>query len=387
VRSIGGVATAFAALAIAAPASHAGSATYAPPLESAIDPESSRTLTYAADSGPNRVSLSTALDGTAVDFSDALAPIPATTCSGVPCEITVGRVLDLVVNLGDGDDGITVGPGVPTTTVNGGDGVDEADFSSSGAVAKINGVEHASGGSAGDALTASPDGSVLYGEGGADTLTGGDGNDRLDSGADNDTILAANGDADVIDCGPGDQDSAVVDLGLEGPIDVFEGCENVDLLLAVSQAPSSPTPAKTPAPPATVLPVQVLAPGIAAPRDVRAPAAYVRSSSRQRLKTVLTRGLLVPVGCGESCGVSVNVLLDRKVARRLDLAGRTGPAVIGTATARLSAAGRRTLRVKLTQDARRALRKSKSVAVTLQVLVSDAAGNATLLQRRVSMRG
>ena len=64
----------------------------------------------------------------------------------------------------------------------------------------------------------------------------------------------------------------------------------------------------------------------------------------------------------------------------------SNPPVSGTA--RLTRAGTRTLRVKLAQNARQALRGSKkSVAVTLQVLVSDAAGNATLLQRRVSMRG
>jgi hypothetical protein len=60
--------------------------------------------------------------------------------------------------------------------------------------------------------------------------------------------------------------------------------------------------------------------------------------------------------------------------------------VIGTATARLATAGSRRLRARLTRNARRALRRAKSVRVTVQSLVSDAAGNGTLLQRRVTLR-
>jgi hypothetical protein len=41
--------------------------------------------------------------------------------------------------------------------------------------------------------------------------------------------------------------------------------------------------------------------------------------------------------------------------------------------------------VRLTQRARRALRGQRTVRVTVQSLVSDAAGNATLLQRRVTL--
>jgi hypothetical protein len=91
------------------------------------------------------------------------------------------------------------------------------------------------------------------------------------------------------------------------------------------------------------------------------------------------------VSCSESCGISVAVLLDRQTARKLDLAGRAGPAVLGTATARVATAGSRSLRARLTQRARRALRPVKSVRVTVQVLVSDAAGNGTLLQRRITI--
>jgi hypothetical protein len=42
--------------------------------------------------------------------------------------------------------------------------------------------------------------------------------------------------------------------------------------------------------------------------------------------------------------------------------------------------------VRLTQRARRALRSAKTVRVTVQGLVSDASGNGTLLQRRVTLR-
>jgi Ca2+-binding RTX toxin-like protein len=401
VRSIGGVAAAFAALAVGAPASLAATPAYDPELPvgdptGETEPQPPRKLAYVADPGPNQLSVSLLADGSGIQFTEGVAaPVPACTVS---CSFGNANVESLRIDLGGEDDAVSVQPGValpPALTIDGGDCTDRADASQSGVPATISGVEHASGGAGADLLTASPEGSILYGQDGTDTLVGGDGSDRLDGGAGDDTIRAADGIADVIACGAGEHDSAVVDVGPDGPIDVFDtSCENMELLVSVSEVPtgssatpSSATTKSATTASATVLPVQVLAPGIAAPRDLKAPAAYLRSSSRQRLSTVLKRGLLVPIGCAESCGVSVNVLLARKEARRLDLAGRTGPAVIGTGTTRLTAAGRRTLRVRLTQNARRALGKSKSVAVTLQVLVSDAAGNATLLQRRVSMRG
>jgi hypothetical protein len=100
---------------------------------------------------------------------------------------------------------------------------------------------------------------VILGLGGNDTLLGGAGDDRLDGGPGNDvltggagadvllggpgsdTIYAADGERDVIDCGPGN-DRAVVDA-----VDIVKNCEMVQIAGSTSSPPSSPPPT-TPGP-------------------------------------------------------------------------------------------------------------------------------------------
>jgi hypothetical protein len=277
----------------------------------------------------------------------------------------------------DGDDSIDGGPG--TDRVNGGAGVDDLQ-----------------GGIDGDTLSGGDGADTLDGGDGNDTLRGGAGEDTFMGGAGADTILAADGVPETIDCGPG-EDTVAADFGVNGDLINFLDCENVTGLVAPEEQPaggpepqagSSPQqqPVTSGSTDAVRAPVPVLAAGVAAPGDVTPPSARMGIAIRQRLVNVLARGVSVPVRCSESCGISVAILLDRKTARRYDLAGRAGPAVIGTATARLATAGSRRLRVRLTRNARRALRRAKSVRVTVQSLVSDAAGNGTLLQRRVTLR-
>jgi hypothetical protein len=97
------------------------------------------------------------------------------------------------------------------------------------------------GTSAGDYLTGGGYDDVILGERGNDSIFGGAGDDRLDGGPGNDvitggagadkifggpgsdTIYAADGERDVIDCGPG-QDRAVVDS-----VDVVKNCEVKDI--------------------------------------------------------------------------------------------------------------------------------------------------------------
>jgi Ca2+-binding RTX toxin-like protein len=54
----------------------------------------------------------------------------------------------------------------------------------------------------------------IYGGPGNDVITGGAGEDHLYGGPGSDTIYAADGERDIIDCGPG-RDRAVVDLGVD----------------------------------------------------------------------------------------------------------------------------------------------------------------------------
>lgn len=68
-------------------------------------------------------------------------------------------------------------------------------------------------------VDAGPGNDEVWGGTGADTITGGTGLDKLNGGTGNDRILAADGEADTIDCGEGD-DRAVTDAS-----DVVTNCE------------------------------------------------------------------------------------------------------------------------------------------------------------------
>jgi Ca2+-binding RTX toxin-like protein len=67
---------------------------------------------------------------------------------------------------------------------------------------------------------------------GNDVITGGSGADHIDAGPGSDTVNAADGERDVIDCGPGN-DHAVVDQ-----VDVVRNCELVTIPTAPATTPS-----------------------------------------------------------------------------------------------------------------------------------------------------
>jgi len=75
---------------------------------------------------------------------------------------------------------------------------------------------------------------------GNDVITGGPGADHIDAGPGSDTVNAADGERDVIDCGPGN-DHAIVDK-----VDVVHNCE---LVTIASEQPTQPTPPLQPTPP------------------------------------------------------------------------------------------------------------------------------------------
>jgi hypothetical protein len=428
------------ALGLGVPAAHAATVRYdAPPggVDVPPDPPDPNdpnppppppaprlTLVYGADDGANRLGVSVAAGGAV--FEDPVATLgpPIEGCgTALPLTCTLTNVETLDIDLGAQDDTIALGgAGLPPAIVNGGLGDDRADYSTregarialdgSDAAVKFSSVENATGSPGVDAIIGNDVTNRLVGVAGADDISGGGGSDQLLGGAGDDTldggagddtlvggadtdkftggsgadsILAADGVSERIDCGDG-VDSVAADFGANSDLINLFDCENVTGLVdpgAAGAARQQPVTSDTAVP----APVPVLAAGVAAPGDRTPPSARLGVLIRQRLVNVLARGLLVPVRCSESCGISVAVLLDRPTARKLDLAGRAGPAVVGTATGRLAKAGSKRLRVRLTQRARKALRRAKrSVRVTVQSLVSDAAGNGTLKQRRVTLR-
>jgi len=127
-------------------------------------------------------------------------------------------------------------------------------------------VEAVVGGSGADALTGDADANVFDGGAGNDLLLGEGGADVLRAGPGDDRILARDGVADAVDCGPG-TDEAITD-----PADTVTGCESV---AAAAPAPSA-------APPDPIVRVDADRDGVPAPADCNDADRTVRPGAYDR---------------------------------------------------------------------------------------------------------
>jgi hypothetical protein len=82
--------------------------------------------------------------------------------------------------------------------------------------------------------------------------------------------------------------------------------------------------------------------------------------AKQKLKAVLAKGLAVRVTC--SCTLKLQLVVDKKTAKKLKLGKKA--TVIGTLTRTVS--GSVKLKIKLTAKARKALKKARSVKLTVR---------------------
>jgi subtilisin family serine protease len=142
----------------------------------------------------------------------------------------------------------------------------------------------------------------------------------------------------------------------------------LDLAAAIAATPAPPPPAPPAAPAPAPAPVAQTAAASAVDRTAPTVALQI---VRARLGAVRKRGLRVVVTVSEACATTIAVQVDRRTRKRLHL--RSG--VIGRASVRLRAAGRRTATVRLTARARRALRRTTRVRVVARALATDLAGN------------
>jgi hypothetical protein len=420
-RLIQGMVATCAAAALLAPAAGASVLTATHPL----DVTEPTPITYTAGNGEaNSLTLTLGSDGASLSFAEALAlidPDPGTVgglditddCNASGATTAACQsIASTTVNLGDGNDTLKLGTNLPPLTIDGGTGTDRLDFSPWTTPVSINlatggttnmavrAVENVTGGTAGDTITGGAGANTLRGGNGddaltagadGDTLVGGHGVDTITGGAGDDNITAADGEADKITCGAGD-DSVTADPG--DTFAVIADCEEIMIsgASASDPVPTTTDPVVTTSDtsvifvPALGSIVPVLAPGKADIADLIPPRAAMRSASRHRIPTVIKRGVPVRVTCQESCGISVALSVDRTTAKRLKLDARTSPVVIGTASATRTLAGSSVLRVKLTKKAKAAFKASKrSIVANTQVLVSDASGNGTLLQRHITL--
>lgn len=114
--------------------------------------------------------------------------------------------------------------------------------------------------------------------------------------------------------------------------------------------------------------VRVTGTGTAAPPapDKTAPKPTSKVA-KGKLKTVLSRGLKVTVGCDEACSVKGSLRLKGKQVAKGSAKGKT-------------------LTLKFTKAAKRSLAKRKSVKLTLRLTATDAAGNTRTTDKTFTVR-
>jgi len=125
-------------------------------------------------------------------------------------------------------------------------------------------------------------------------------------------------------------------------------------------------------------------PGGGTPPDTTAPTATIAPLPKQKLGTVLKKGLGLTIGCNEPCVVTVKLGLAKALAKKLGIA--SADVTIGSAKKTLAAAGKAKVYVKLTAKARKKLGRAKSVKVKLALTAADTAGNKSSVSRSLTLK-
>jgi len=233
-------------------------------------------------------------------------------------------------------------------------------------------VEGVIGGSGDDVITGSAGDHSLYGGDGDDRIVDTGGEDLLDGGDGDDVLLAADGAADSVECGLGEDEVEF---------------DEIDALSDECELPSDPEPTPTATPVATATatpstPALPQRPPTTTPRDTVAPAATLRAPARARARTMRSRGVTLTLTCGELCRASFELKAVAATARTLErrrVSGARG--VMARGSLRLGGPPTRRLTLKLTADGRRALGRVPAGRYVLTVKVSDFAGNVRTITR------
>ena len=209
----------------------------------------------------------------------------------------------------------------------------------------------------------------LFGGFGNDTIVGGPGKDTIygDQTSSycgyytckipfgNDTIDAADGEADQVDCGVG-EDTAKVDA-----IDTVVNCEKVEKAGTVAgpegqqQGPANNGPAV-------------------------AKLAVVGKAARSALKA---GKLALALDCAGACRITVTATVGQKTAKKLGLKTRT----LATGSKTMLGAGKAKVTLKLAKAAKKRLSKVRGkLAVAVKVTVTDAAGAKQTMTKQLSLK-
>ena len=138
-------------------------------------------------------------------------------------------------------------------------------------------------------------------------------------------------------------------------------------------------------PPPLIAPT--VSPGPAAPPaavpDRQAPRVTLPALKRAQRLAEIEDGLVLRMSCSEACTVKASLTVDKALAKRLKLRGTT---TVARGSAALEAAATTYAFVRFDRRVRARLFKLKRAAVTLQVEVTDPAGNVRRSSEKLTLR-
>lgn len=118
----------------------------------------------------------------------------------------------------------------------------------------------------------------------------------------------------------------------------------------------------------------------------RSPPRITLKVRRERLATILRRGLKLSIRCSETCNVNLSAAIDPRIARRLHLSRSRKPFVVARSQLSIPAGQSRTRRLRFSRRAARALSKERSITLTLTARARDSARNTASKQQKVRLR-
>jgi subtilisin len=150
--------------------------------------------------------------------------------------------------------------------------------------------------------------------------------------------------------------------------------------------PPPPAPPADPQPPGTTTttapPADPEPPVSTTTADTLRPTVTLRAASRQRLGTVLRRGIRVSVLCSEACRAEATVVIPSAAAIKLRI---SKTAITAGRKALPMGSGRRYVTIRLTSAIRKRLARARSVLVQLRLTATDAAGNRGTAKKAVRL--
>jgi subtilisin family serine protease len=150
----------------------------------------------------------------------------------------------------------------------------------------------------------------------------------------------------------------------------------------VTPAPSAGAPAQAPAPaPAASVPATVPLAGAIAIADRTTPALRISVPGKVTVRTALAGRLRSRATTNERGTIRLTLSIDARTAKRL----RIGRA-IGSGSVILAGSGTKSVAVRLTSNARRALARARNIRATLAATATDAAGNRSSVSLPFTLR-